>query len=218
MFFVTFTVVVSKRMGRTVFLFWQNVTNVFVGFWRVFRFPQFVFLYFLPFIAAAAAVVVVVRPATCWSGVTIARVKTAATNTAKTVDETRVIACDGRYHACTWTTSRRRKPVSETGDAPVRLRWPPFAVARPRGTGSPISFVGNANRLSSQRTSTRAPHTTCSDCRHPSPVIITSDSQTVVIVPNPKPLLTGPISKIFDEHTSPSSSNHGSTIQRVASA
>lgn len=162
--------------------------------------PAICFLYFLPFTAAADADAVVVRPATCWSAVTIVHVKTATTNTAKTIDETRVIACDGRYHAYTWTTIRRRKPVSETRDVPaVFVDRPSSSLARAELV-RPSSETQNGYRASERA---RACRTTCSDCRHPSPVIIISDSQTVVIGPNPKPSLTGPVSNISDEHTSP---------------
>lgn len=119
------------------------------------------FLYFLPFIVAAADAAAVVRPATCcWSAVTVVRVKTAATNTAKTVDETRAMAIGDRTLPPT-----RQQPVvdvSESRDvlAAAVFVGRPFVVARPRGTGSPVS-----DRRETQigyRKSTRARRTTCS--------------------------------------------------------
>lgn len=121
-----------------------------------------------------------VRLATCcWSAVTIVRVKTAATNTAKTVDETRAMATvTGRYHhACTRTTSRRR--VGNQRRARRRRRLRRKALRRRSSarnwSARPSRSSGNANRLSKEHA--RARLTTCSVRRRRSSSVIPRPSQ-----------------------------------------
>lgn len=189
-------VVVSKLIGRTVFLFWQNVTNFSMDFGWGF-FPCSLFFY----------IFTVYRYCHC---------RPAGHLLVRNDDRTRKNSRNkyGENHrrnarhfvwrtlprTCTWTTTRRRKPVSETRDLL------PSSLTTLRHRSSARNWFAHY-RTSETRIGyraskrTRARHTTCSDCRRPSPVIIISDSQTVVTIPNTKPMLTNPVSKFFDKRT-----------------